>query len=80
MTPSKDYLRVKGFSDLLSAGVVVLIANAIFFLAVFTIDAAIDHKRLYDRVAEAAAANAINDQDYPPSLRLTPTGSLIVSA
>ena len=68
MTPSKDYLRVKGFSDLLSAGVVVLIANAIFFLAVFTIDAAIDHKRLYDRVAEAAAANAINDQDYPPEL------------
>jgi hypothetical protein len=68
MTPSKDYLRVNGFSGLLSAGVVVLIANALFFLAVFTVDAVIDHKRLFDRVAEAAAANAITDQDYPPEL------------
>jgi hypothetical protein len=39
-----------------------------FFLAVFTVDAVIDHKRLFDRVAEAAAANAITDQDYPPEL------------
>jgi hypothetical protein len=68
MTTSKDYLRVKGFSDLVYAGVLVLIANALFFVAIFAVDAAIDHKRLFDRVAEAAATNAITDQDYPPEL------------
>jgi hypothetical protein len=68
MTPPKDYLRVNGLLELVYAGVLVVVANVIFFLLVLIVDSSIDHGRLFDRVAEAASIGSINDQDYPPEL------------
>lgn len=68
MTPPKSYLDLKGVSELLRAGAVVLIANVVFFLSILTVNALIDHNKLFDRVAEAASIGSINDLDYPPDL------------
>ena len=70
MTPRKDYLRVNGFLELTYAGVLVVAANAIFFLLVLIVDISIDHGRLFDRVADAASTSSINNQDYPPDLAI----------
>jgi hypothetical protein len=70
MTPRKDYLRVNGFLELIYAGVLVVAANTIFFLLILIVDTSIDHGRLFDRVAEAAATGGINNQDYPPDLAI----------
>lgn len=70
MTPRKDYLRVNRFLELVYAGVLVVAANAIFFILVLIVDTSIDHGRLFDRVAEATSIGSINNQDYPPDLAI----------
>src|SRR5437868_3217307 len=55
-------------SILFRAGVLVLVANIIFFLLLFIVDASLDHHVLFDKLAEAAAHGVINDQDNPPDL------------
>lgn len=64
----KSHFGLESFQDLLRAGIVVLIANIAFFLAILIVDAAIDNNKLFDRVAEAASIGNIDNQDYPPGL------------
>jgi hypothetical protein len=67
MTRKSDF-GLNRLQDLLRAGIVVLIANTAFFLSILIVNAAIDHNKLFDRVAEAASIGSIDDQDYPPGL------------
>jgi hypothetical protein len=64
----KSHFGLESFPDLLRAGIAVLITNIAFFLAILIVDAAIDHNKLFDRVAEAASIGSIDSQDYPPGL------------
>jgi hypothetical protein len=64
-----DHIRFN-FLQLVYAGVLVVAANAVFFLLVLTVNTSIDHGRLFDRVGEAATIGSINDQDYPPDLAI----------
>jgi hypothetical protein len=65
---AKDHWGRISFSKLVYAGAVVFLANALFFLLVFLVDASINHGKLSERVSEAIAEGRINSQDYPPDL------------
>jgi hypothetical protein len=56
------------FSKLVSAGVVVFLANALFFALVLMVDAWIDHSKLLERVSKAVTEGRVTSQDYPPDL------------
>jgi hypothetical protein len=55
-------------SGLFKAGLLVVAANIVFFLLVFLVNASLDHHKIFDRLASAAAAGVINDQDNPADL------------
>jgi len=54
--------------NLFQAAVLVIAANLTFFLMVFVVDASIDHRVLYEKLAGAAALGVIDDRDYPADL------------
>ena len=54
--------------NLFQATVLVVAANLTFFLMVFVVDASIDHRVLYEKLAGAAALGVIDDRDYPADL------------
>ena len=63
-----SHFGLESFQDLARAGIVVLLANAAFFLMILIVDTAIDHNKLFERVAEAASTGSIDNQDYPAGL------------
>src|SRR6266702_3782021 len=54
--------------NLFQGAVLVIAANLAFFLMVFVVDATINHRILYEKLASAAALGVIDDRDYPPDL------------
>jgi hypothetical protein len=66
--PRKEYLRVESFAQLIRAGILVVLANVVFFALVLIVNASIDHDVLFDKVSTAASNGMIDDQDYPAGL------------
>src|SRR6266436_4618143 len=54
--------------NLFQGAVLVVAANLAFFLMVFVVDATINHRILYEKLASAAALGVIDDRDYPADL------------
>src|SRR6266849_5668507 len=54
--------------NLFQGAVLVVAANLAFFLLVFVVDASINHRILYEKLASAAALGVIDDRDYPADL------------
>ena len=54
--------------NLFQGAVLVVAANLAFFLLVFVVDASINHRILYEKLAGAAALGIIDDRDYPADL------------